>query len=143
MVTQRSDGSMEFRFFRPQANQVNLAGEFNGWHKHSFAMTRMDDGWWQYRIHLAPGVYQFRYVADGEWFTDYAAFGLERNHLGWNSVAKVDPVRVVKPSKPRTQPKIRPRQLTADLAEILDRSKPQIRTQEPIFTDLDAILAAT
>lgn len=142
MVTQRPDGSMEFRFFRPQANQVTLAGEFNGWHKQSFAMTRMEDGWWRYRISLSPGVYQFRYVADGEWYTDYAAFGLERNHLGWNSVVKVDPVRVEPPKVVRPQPE-RLRPLTADLADVLKRSKPKIRTQEPVFTHPEAVLAAT
>ncbi|HOB75442.1 MAG TPA: isoamylase early set domain-containing protein [Phycisphaerae bacterium] len=91
MVLQKTDGTVEFSFFRPTASSVFVAGDFNGWHKTSMPMTRGEDGWWHCRFRLAPGIYQFRYLADGQWFTDYAAFGLERGPFGWNSVLKVDP----------------------------------------------------
>ena len=90
MVTQLPDGAVEFRFYRPGAHQVSLAGEFNGWHKTSLPMNLDHDGWWRYRISLAPGCYQFRYVADDEWHTDYAAFGLEPGPFGLNSVVRVE-----------------------------------------------------
>ncbi len=91
MVLQEMDGSVEFRFLRPEASSVALSGDFNGWHKTSMPMALGEDGWWRYRFLLAPGVYEFRYLADGQWFTDYAAFGLEPGPFGWNSVLKVDP----------------------------------------------------
>lgn len=91
MVTQAHDGMVEFRFFRPNALQVILTGEFNGWHKTNFPMTKGADGWWRYQLKLAPGCYQFRYLGDGQWYTDYAAFGIEPGPLGVNSVVKVDP----------------------------------------------------
>ncbi len=90
MVTQLPDGFVEFRFYRPGARQVTLAGEFNGWHETSLPMHLDKDGWWRYQLRLAPGYYQFRYVADGEWHTDYAAFGVEPGPFGLNSVVKVE-----------------------------------------------------
>lgn len=89
MVTQTIDGAVEFQFYRPGARQVLIAGDFNGW-QNSFFMTRFPDGYWCARIQLAPGTYQFRYCADGEWFPDYASFGLEPGPFGWNSVVRVD-----------------------------------------------------
>ncbi|MDM8006133.1 MAG: hypothetical protein QUV05_08310 [Phycisphaerae bacterium] len=92
MVTQLPDGTVEFRFYRPGARHVTLAGEFNGWNRTSLPMHVHSDGWWRYVIRLTPGCYQFRYLADGEWHTDYAAFGLEHGPFGVNSVVKVEPV---------------------------------------------------
>ncbi|MBI4579165.1 MAG: hypothetical protein HY718_05650 [Planctomycetes bacterium] len=90
MVTQTADGKMLFQFYRPGARQVVITGDFNGWQK-SFHMARGRDGWWRAQVELAPGTYRFRYLADGDWYTDYAAFGLEPGPFGWNSVLKVDP----------------------------------------------------
>ncbi|HSW45872.1 MAG TPA: glycoside hydrolase [Phycisphaerae bacterium] len=90
MVTQNPDGGVEFTFYRPDATRVAIAGDFNSWQP-SFQMRRLDDGRWHSRLKLAPGSYQFRYCADGEWFNDYAAFGLEPGPFGLNSVARVDP----------------------------------------------------
>jgi 1,4-alpha-glucan branching enzyme len=90
VVVQHVDGSTEFRFFRPDARMVSLAGDFNGWQKTCLPMKPDGDGWWRYRLRLAPGAYQFKYFSDGEWFLDYAAFGLERGPFGWNSVVLVE-----------------------------------------------------
>lgn len=89
MVTQTPDGKVLFQFYRPGARQMVIAGDFNGWQP-SFHMTRSRDGWWRCHVELAPGIYRFRYQADGEWFTDYAAFGVEPCPFGWNSVLKVE-----------------------------------------------------
>src|SRR5512146_2371964 len=98
MVTQTADGLICFEFFRPDARQVFLAGDFNGWQKHSMGLVRGADGGWRYELRLMPGIYQFRYIADGQWYNDYAAFGLERGPFGWNSVLKVDPPAMKKGS---------------------------------------------
>jgi 1,4-alpha-glucan branching enzyme len=91
MVTQRPDGTVQFEFFRPDAGHVSLAGEFNSWRTDGQRMKRGTDGWWRCDLRLMPGFYQFRYIADGQWYTDYAAFGVEPTPLGLNSVLKVDP----------------------------------------------------
>ena len=56
-------------------------------------MTRGLDGWWRCRLRIAPGCYHFRYLSDGEWFMDYAAFGLDYGPFGLNSVVNVESPR--------------------------------------------------
>jgi len=89
MTRELADGTIEFRFYRPGVCQLCLAGDFNGWNTRSMPMIGEPNGWWVYRLRLAPGTYQFRYYGDGQWYTDYAAFGVERGPFGWNSVITV------------------------------------------------------
>lgn len=79
----------QFRFFRPQANRVFLAGDFNGWKPEETRMVLCDDGTWIAAIALPPGSYKFRYFADGQWFCDYAAFGVEPGPHGMDSVVRI------------------------------------------------------
>ncbi len=89
MVTQTGSAA-EFRFFRPDAHHVWLVGDFNNWNLTELPMTRCLDGWWTCRLGMVPGCYQFRYLSDGEWFLDYAAFGLDHGPFGLNSVVIVE-----------------------------------------------------
>ncbi len=92
MTENRVDGEVEFSFFRLGVHQVFLVGEFNDWNTSTLPMRREPDGWWRCRLRLAPGTYQFRYLADRQWYLDYAAFGVDRSALGtWNSVVWVGP----------------------------------------------------
>jgi 1,4-alpha-glucan branching enzyme len=103
MVCQESGREVEFRFFRPAAKQVVLVGDFNGWSSSGFPMTRIESGEWYCRLTLPEGSYQFKYLADGEWFLDYAAFGLEHGPYGLNSVVMVASKPVSLP-RPKCQP---------------------------------------
>ena len=58
-------------------------------------MNRGRNGYWTARMKLPPGEFRFRYNADGEWFTDYAAFGVEPGRFGLDSIVRV-------PTKPLT-----------------------------------------
>jgi len=87
MVTLRHD-SVEFRFFRPEASQVHLAGDFNNW-QINLPMVRDKTGYWKARVSLPAGEFKFRYCADGQWFTDFAAFGVEPGRFGLDSVVRV------------------------------------------------------
>jgi len=82
------NGLVEFSFFRPEAKTVWLAGDFNDW-KCEHPMTRRSDGYWETTLELSAGVYKFRYCADGVWYTDYAAFGVEPGQFGNDSVVNV------------------------------------------------------
>jgi len=99
MVTVTED-FVEFRFFRPQAGVVYLAGEFNDWRADELAMVRSGDGYWLARMRLPPGEFRFRYCADGEWFADYASFGVEPGRFGLDSVVRIPqiPIRVLQPA---------------------------------------------
>ncbi len=88
------NGVVEFSFFRPGANAVYVAGDFNDWRTDQVKMTRGEDGYWTTKVKLAAGVYKFRYCADGVWYTDYAAFGIEPGQFGMDSVLNVNPSRL-------------------------------------------------
>lgn len=89
MVTINDNGCMEFRFYRPGAVKVALAGDFNDWRTDQIRMVRQQDGTWLARISLPAGDYKFRYVADGLWYTDYAASGVEPGEFGFDSLLRV------------------------------------------------------
>jgi len=88
MVTTQ-DSSATFRFLRPHAHRVFLVGAFNQWRVGDLAMMRTADGRWTATLNLEPGEYRFRYWADGQWFIDYAAFGVEHGPFGLDGVVRV------------------------------------------------------
>jgi 1,4-alpha-glucan branching enzyme len=88
MVTFDGDW-VEFSFFRPGARQVHLAGEFNHWKHGDLPMLRAENGYWRARVKLPAGEFRFRYCADGEWFADFAAFGVEPGRFGLDSIVRV------------------------------------------------------
>ena len=101
MVTTNGNRA-EFSFFRPGAKAVHLVGDFNDWCSGELPMVRSEEGYWYAELHLPAGEFKFRYCADGEWFTDYAAFGLEPGQFGLDSVVRVEsrPLRVAQAPTP-------------------------------------------
>ena len=91
MTKRTSDGQVEFRFFRPNATAVQIVGDFNGWDRTDLPMEHDGDGWWSATVDIESGDYRFRYYADGNWYTDFAANGVEQTKLGWNSILTVPP----------------------------------------------------
>lgn len=76
----------EFYFYRPGARTVFLVGDFNGWRQQELPMVADRHGYWRTQLHLPPGEYKFRYLADGRWYTDYAAFGVKEGAYGLDSI---------------------------------------------------------
>jgi hypothetical protein len=57
-------------------HQIYLAGNFNNWSKDDDRYLMKDDdgdGIWSITVKLAPGTYQYKYVADGTWTQDMEA----------------------------------------------------------------------
>ena len=81
MVTVR-EGEARFLFYRPGAHSVHLTGDFNGWRTEQLPMERRKDGYWRASLRLPGGFYHFSYIADGTWYADYAAFGVEPSPHG-------------------------------------------------------------
>jgi 1,4-alpha-glucan branching enzyme len=96
MTSIRPDGRVEFRFFRPNALDVKVLGNFNGWSGDSILMSPQGDGWWIANVRMDAGEYRFRYWADHQWYTDFAANGVEPFQYGWNSVLIVPAKMAVK-----------------------------------------------
>jgi len=81
---------VSFKLVRPGAKQVCLCGDFNGWSPSSTPMKRHEDGHWDASLGLAPGCYEYKFLADGEWLLDPAAQKNVPNRYGsLNSVVEV------------------------------------------------------
>jgi len=96
MTSVKTNGEVEFRFFRAGARDVAVAGDFTAWNDRPIAMRHEGNGWWSARARLQPGEYRFRYVADGQWFTDFASHGVELKKQIWNSVLLVQEAETIR-----------------------------------------------
>jgi len=97
MVQVDETGKTTFRFRHRTAGPVFLVGDFCAWQTDHLPMRRVGQAEWVLMLRLPPGTYEFRYVAAGQWFTDYAAFGVHRNDLGdFNSVVRVPKVKAAR-----------------------------------------------
>ena len=94
MTSIRANGLVEFRFYRPQVSSASVKGDFNKGdvNKDDLLMQRDEAGWWTATAKLPAGEYRFRYLADGQWFTDYASHGVEYEKQVWRSVLVVPEV---------------------------------------------------
>lgn len=62
------------------AEKVSLVGDFNNWDPHTLPFQRMRNGVWRITLDLpARRRYEFRYLIDGRWCTDYHADGCTEN----------------------------------------------------------------
>lgn len=61
------NAAMTLTVHAPTANQVYLAGTFNGWEPHAIPMERTSDGDWKVALALPPGRYEYKFVVDDRW----------------------------------------------------------------------------
>ena len=61
---QNEDGVL-FRFYSESASNVEVAGDFNGWGRTRHSLRAVGNGWWELRVSLPPGRYQYVYMVDG------------------------------------------------------------------------------
>jgi 1,4-alpha-glucan branching enzyme len=54
----------------PAPKGVYLVGEFNQWNPTTIRMLPGQDGVFRAKVRLAPGEYQYKFVADGVWLND-------------------------------------------------------------------------
>ncbi len=60
-----------FSCYAPEAGQVAIAGDFNGWQvSDEHRLDNMENGLWGRIFKLEPGKYRYKFVVDGEWITD-------------------------------------------------------------------------
>jgi chromosome partitioning protein len=75
-----SEGVM-FTIEAPDAERVQLAGDFNNWTLHGNEMEAMG-GVWKKVVKLPPGRYRYRYVVDGRWQNDPLNAAVEPSPYG-------------------------------------------------------------
>ena len=81
--------AIEFRLSMPQARSVAVVGTFNNWDAKRTPMQK-DGANWKASVPLAPGRYEYRFVADGQWLSDPNAKESVGNDFGsTNSVLVV------------------------------------------------------
>jgi 1,4-alpha-glucan branching enzyme len=66
---QPKEKTVEFRLTIPHARTVCVVGTFNNWDIKRTPMQKDATGW-KATIPLAPGRYEYRFVADGHWLSD-------------------------------------------------------------------------
>lgn len=65
------------------ADRIFLVGDFNGWNESVMPFAQGRDGVWRATADLPAGrEYQFRYLVDGTWQTDFHADGWVANEFG-------------------------------------------------------------
>ena len=70
----------------PKAEEVILMGDFNNWNAQTHVMKRIEDGGWEKIVMLPPGRYEYKFLVDGQWWTDpknkqncYNCFGTQNS----------------------------------------------------------------
>jgi 1,4-alpha-glucan branching enzyme len=62
--------SVEFEVDLPEATEVYVAGDFNGWEPTEHRLERGDDGLFRVTLEIPPGVYEYKFIVDGTWVAD-------------------------------------------------------------------------
>ena len=62
--------AIEFTVTAPEAKEVFLVGDFNGWQAEGFPIGKFKDGVCRKRVQLKPGRYEYLFIVDGDWRTD-------------------------------------------------------------------------
>jgi len=77
----------------PEAEEVYLCGDFNEWAPNGLPMIRhADRRWWEKRLVLAPGRYEYKFIVNGVWIHNPDAPENVPNVYGsLNSVMEVQP----------------------------------------------------
>jgi len=73
---------INFTLFAPKAQNVFLAGDFNGWNTYSHPLKKDFQGTWKTSINLIPGRYEYRFLVDGQWQNDPNCTNFTPNSFG-------------------------------------------------------------
>ncbi len=76
------------------ADQIYLVGDFNNWNPKGTCLNQTRSGKWQTTLDLPTGrSYQFRYLINGDWYTDHQAESHPADQVGLhNSVITTTPL---------------------------------------------------
>ena len=90
LKTRNLGKKINFEYYAPQAFNVKLAGNFNGWNADETPLKKDHTGTWKLSLTLPPGRYEYRYLVDGSWQNDQRPVECIPNAFGtWNCVVEV------------------------------------------------------
>src|SRR5690606_21021421 len=74
----------------PDAESVQLAGDFTDWQTHAIPLHKERGGAWRATVELEPGEYRYRFLIDGQWCDDpTCATRVPNPYGGQDSVRRV------------------------------------------------------
>ena len=68
--TDEAKSVQEFFFRAPEANSVQLVGDFTHWQRNPINLVKGANGVWKASVSLAAGTYHYRFLVDGQWCDD-------------------------------------------------------------------------
>ncbi|OGR07877.1 MAG: hypothetical protein A2511_11500 [Deltaproteobacteria bacterium RIFOXYD12_FULL_50_9] len=54
----------------PNAREVFVAGDFNGWNSTEYPMRKFKGDIWKKSLKLKKGRYEYKFIVDGDWWID-------------------------------------------------------------------------
>lgn len=69
-VVKKTTKKVSFSLVAPDAEEVLLVGDFNGWEDNPYLLKKDKKGTWKASINLIPGRYEYRFLVDSEWCND-------------------------------------------------------------------------
>ncbi len=71
-----------FRLDAPNAKEVKIAGDFSEWEISAKQLEHKEDGIWEIGVSLPPGIYEYKFLVDGEWWNDPRGGDIVMNPFG-------------------------------------------------------------
>ena len=68
--TDEAKSVQEFFIRAPEANSVQLVGDFTHWQSSPINLVKQADGVWKASVTLAAGTYHYPFLVDGTWCDD-------------------------------------------------------------------------
>lgn len=85
-----ANGNVEFKLKgKENAKKVILSGSFNDWDEQKVRMLKIGNEW-KIRMKVPPGIYEYKFIVDGQWITDPAnPYLVQNQHFTYNSILVV------------------------------------------------------
>lgn len=68
--SKQNQKKINFTLHAPKAGEVFLAGDFNQWDGQKHKMKQSRQGKWEKTLMLTKGIYEYKYMVDGNWQED-------------------------------------------------------------------------
>jgi 1,4-alpha-glucan branching enzyme len=88
MIRRTTGRQQTFSFDAPEANQVQLVGEFTRWTERPINMEKDLEGVWRATVTLKQGRYRYRFIVDGQWCDDPECAVRESNPYGSHNAVR-------------------------------------------------------
>jgi 1,4-alpha-glucan branching enzyme len=89
MVAAPKKKRVYFELDAPKAKDVRLCGSFNDWDPEAKQLKKNKEGRWRTFRMLPPGIYEYRFLVDGEWRNDGQGEQVPNPYGSQNSVRVV------------------------------------------------------